>query len=146
MPFPLSSPFAKAGGEGKHSQSRERKGGLKHLCLCSSPSLEALGGAEQLPDKICFPGVCRNSLALLEEQTQEVQQLRKEVACLAAEMSRVKKVILRFGKEGWDKQGPTQGAFLGLLVGFSRSLHPPIPYRGLLVELLRYKAPSSGPV
>ena len=70
------------------------------------------------------------------------------MACLVAQMSRVKKVILCFGQEGWDKQGPAQGAFLGLLAGFSCSLHThtPPPYRGLVVELLRYKAPSSGQV
>lgn len=82
---------------------------------------------------------------MLGEQAQEVQQLRKEVVRLAAEMSRVKKVILRFGKGGWDKQGRTQGAFLGLLVRFSCSLHPPIPYWGLLVEHVRYKSPFLWP-
>lgn len=60
-----------------------------------------------------------------------MQELRKEVACLVAQMSRVKKVILRFGQEGWDKQGHAQGAFLGLLAGFSCSLHtPPTPLTG----------------
>lgn len=72
-----------------------------------------------------------------------MQQLRKEVVRLAAEMSHVKKVIQCFGKEVWDKQGPTLGAFLGLLVGFSCSLQPPVPYQGLLVELLHCSKDSS---
>jgi len=110
MTFPLASPFAKAGCEGKHSQSRERKAGWS---TCVSGHLRAWRlweGAEQLPDKICFPGACRNLLALLDEQAQVVKELRKEVAHLAAEMSHVKKLILRFGKEGWDGQDPAQGA------------------------------------
>lgn len=73
------------------------------------PSLEAPGGAGQLSDKFCFPGDCRNMLTLLREESQEMRQLRDEVASLAAEMGAVKKVILHFGKEGWDEQGPAQG-------------------------------------
>ncbi|XP_040977047.1 sperm-associated antigen 4 protein-like [Aquila chrysaetos chrysaetos] len=34
-----------------------------------------------------------NAVALLEEQAQEVQELRKEMACLVAQMSRVKKEL-----------------------------------------------------
>ncbi|XP_049650721.1 sperm-associated antigen 4 protein-like isoform X2 [Accipiter gentilis] len=34
-----------------------------------------------------------NAVALLKEQHQEVQELRKEVACLVAQMSRVKKEL-----------------------------------------------------
>ncbi|CAM9156420.1 unnamed protein product [Bubo scandiacus] len=55
------------------------------------PQVKALEGAEELPDRRCFPGVCRNSLALLG---QEVQQLRNEVTSMAAEMSHVKKELL----------------------------------------------------
>lgn len=35
------------------------------------------------------------------EQSQEVKQLRDELARLAAEISTTMKVILHFGKEGW---------------------------------------------
>ncbi|XP_059689539.1 sperm-associated antigen 4 protein-like [Gavia stellata] len=55
--------------------------------------LEAPGGAGQLSDKICFPGVCRNTLALWGEQSQQMQQLRDEVARLAAEIGTMKKEV-----------------------------------------------------
>ncbi|XP_059689537.1 SUN domain-containing protein 2-like [Gavia stellata] len=55
--------------------------------------LEAPGGAGQLSDKICFPGVCRNTLALWGEQSQQTQQLRDEVARLAAEIGTMKKEV-----------------------------------------------------
>ncbi|CAN0327048.1 unnamed protein product [Bubo scandiacus] len=89
--------------------TRKRSGLFTILCLIFVAALTgACGGtlltlwmlrekempqvrAEELPDRRCFPGVCRNSLALLG---QEVQQLRKEVTSMAAEMSHVKKELL----------------------------------------------------
>ena len=73
-------------------------------------SLEAPGGAGQLSDKTCFPGDCRNTLTLLGKQSQEMQELRAEVARLSAEMGAMKKVILTFGKEGWDEQGTSRAS------------------------------------
>lgn len=64
-------------------------------------------GAGQLPDKICSAGICRNSLALLREQAQEVQQLKKDLTRLTTEMSPLKMVMLCFVKEGGDEQSPT---------------------------------------
>lgn len=42
-----------------------KKRDLELLCRCLSASWEAPGGAEQLSDKICFPGTCRNTLVFL---------------------------------------------------------------------------------
>lgn len=101
--------------------------GLEPLYLCSVPlSLEVLAGPGQLPDKICSAGICRNSLALLREQTQEVQQLKKDLTRLTAEMSSLKTVMPCFVKEGVDGQGPHRVP-CGGAVGFSFSAHPAQP-------------------
>lgn len=88
----------------------------------SLPSLEALGGAGQLSDKICFHADCRNMLALSGKQLDIMQHLRDELASLAAEINTMKKVILHFEKEG--------RALSGQLVGFSGSAHTPHPLPG----------------
>lgn len=64
-------------------------------------SLEALGRAEPLSDKICFPDDCRNTLSVWGEQSQEMKQLRDELVRLAAEIGTMMEVILGFGKGAW---------------------------------------------
>lgn len=98
-------------GEGSVHRPGEEKVARAPLSLLL-PSLEALGGAGQLSDKICFPGDCR-------EQSPERKQLVNEVVCLAAEIDAMQKVIMHSGKEGWDSRaphkalpGPARGLFL----------------------------------
>ena len=77
-------------------------------------------------------------------QAGEMQQLRDEVARLAAEIRSIKKVIPHSGKRGgqekatrWLRKGLVQGSLLVLA-------YTPLPCQGLWVELLRCKAPSPG--
>ena len=95
-------------GEGSTCKPRKEKGARAPLSVLL-PSLEAAGGAGQLSDKICFPAVCRNTLAVWGKPSQEMQQLRDELARPAAEIGAMQKVMLHFGKEGWGEQGPAQG-------------------------------------
>lgn len=118
----LPGPFAKPGGERKCSQASERKKEAGALLRVSLPNLEALGGAGQLSDKICFHADCRNTLALSGKQLDSMQHLRDELASLAAEINTMKKVILHFEKEG--------RALSGQLVGFPGSAHTPHPLPG----------------
>lgn len=79
------------------------------------------------------------------QQSQEVQQLRDEVARLAAEMAAVKKVILHFGKEGWHEQGPAQGPSWASWWAFpAQPTHPSLA-RGCWLNFSAVKSPFSWP-
>lgn len=79
-----------------------------------------LGGArgvEQPSDKI-RSGVCSNWLCVLGKEAEGVQQLRKEVTRLIAEMRSVKKVILRLGKRAGMSRIPQRVVSWGCWRGF----------------------------
>lgn len=89
-------------------------------------------GAEQLSDKV-RSGVHRNSFSVLGKQAEGVQQLRKEVRSLAAELRSVKKVILHLGKRAGMSKTPQRMLSWGCWCGF-----PPhsAPHTSPGVELL----------
>lgn len=123
-------------GEGSAYKPGKEKGARAPLSLLSL-SLEALGGAGQRSDEICFPGDCR-------EQSPAMELLRKEIRRLAAEIDASKEVMLHFGKEGWDGQGPSWATW------WAFPAHPtqPSPARGCWSSFSALKplALAKGPV
>lgn len=94
------------GSTGKHGKAGKRREGLS-TCVCLL--IPELGGSRRLPDKVCFADTCRNRLDVLWHQNEKMlQEHSGVVAQLTEEISTLRKVILQFGEEGLDEQGPPQ--------------------------------------
>lgn len=115
--FPSLCLLLKLEVKGSTQKAQKEKGARAPVSLLVS-DLAGARGAEQLPDKIRSCD-CRNSLRVLGKQAEGMQQLRKEVTSLVAELRSVKKVTRHLGKRAGMSRTPQRILSWGCWCGFS---------------------------